>query len=97
MINNYVDVIVKVKTITCLLLQSTLLQGILGELKAVKGSVEVRGEVSYCSQEPWVFSGTLRDNILFGNDFDPDHYKSVLESCALDKVYCNLSVNEHSE
>ena len=69
--------------------QSTLLQGVLGEITPVKGSMEVRGQISYCSQKPWVFSGTLRDNILFGKTFEPNHYQSVLESCALDKVWIN--------
>ena len=66
--------------------QSTVLQCLLGELQAVEGTVEVKGQVSYASQEPWVFSGTLRDNILLGKTFEPDHYQSVLESCALDKA-----------
>ena len=48
--------------------------------------MEVKGQVSYASQEPWVFSGTLRDNILLGKTFDPKHYQAVLEACALDKV-----------
>ena len=67
--------------------QSTILQCLLGELKPVKGSVEVKGQVSYASQEPWVFSGTLRDNILLGKTFEPDRYQSVLEACALDKAW----------
>ena len=66
--------------------QSTLLQCLLGELPPVEGSVEVKGRVSYASQEPWVFSGTLRDNILLGKTFDSDRYQSVLEGCALDKA-----------
>ena len=49
--------------------------------------MEVIGRVSYASQEPWVFSGTLRDNVLLGKTFEPDRYQSVLEACALDKVY----------
>ena len=50
------------------------------------GSVEVNGRVSYASQDPWVFSGTLRENILFGLPYKPIWYNAVLEACALDKV-----------
>lgn len=66
--------------------QTTLLQCLLGELKPVEGTVEVKGRVSYASQEPWVFSGSLRDNILLGKTFEPDQYQAVLEACALDKA-----------
>ena len=59
----------------------------------MEGSVEVTGQISYASQEPWVFSGTLRDNILLGKVFEMDRYQSVLEACALDKV-CLTYVNQ---
>lgn len=68
-------------------LQSTLLQCILRELPACSGSVTVRGNVAYASQESWVFSGTLRENILFGLPYKPDWYSNVLETCALEKVH----------
>lgn len=68
------------------LLQSTLLQCLLGELKPVEGTVEVNGRVSYASQDPWVFSATLRENILFGTPYDREWYNKVVKVCALDKV-----------
>ena len=50
------------------------------------GSIEVKGRVLYASQEPWVFSGTVRENILFGQPFRWDWYNTVMEACTLDKV-----------
>ena len=50
------------------------------------GSIEVKGRVLYASQEPWVFSGTLRENILFGQPYRWDWYNTVMEACTLDKV-----------
>ena len=70
--------------------KSTLLQCLLGELQPVGGSVEVSGSLSYASQEAWVFSGTLRDNILFGQPYEQDWYNFVVEVCALDMVSNNL-------
>lgn len=67
-------------------MQSSLLQCLLGELQTLKGSVDVRGSVSYVSQEPWVFAGTLRDNILFGEKYDQLWYERVLEACCLEEV-----------
>ena len=52
----------------------------------MNGSVEIKGRVLYASQEPWVFSGTLRENILFGQPYQLDWYNTVVEACTLDKV-----------
>ncbi|CAN0515675.1 unnamed protein product, partial [Scytosiphon promiscuus] len=32
--------------------------------------MSVGGTLAYASQEPWIQSGTLRDNILFGRRMD---------------------------
>lgn len=66
--------------------QSTLLQSLLGEIKSMEGTVAVNGVVSYASQKPWVFSDTLKENILFGSLFDLDRYNTVIQACALSKV-----------
>lgn len=34
-------------------------------------------KISYASQEAWLFSGTVRENILFGQPFDRDRYIAV--------------------
>ena len=53
--------------------------------------MEVSGRLSYANQEAWVFSGTLRDNILFGQPYEPHWYNFVVEACALDTVSgCDL-------
>jgi ATP-binding cassette subfamily C (CFTR/MRP) protein 4 len=43
----------------------------------------VQGQVSYASQQPWIFSGSIRENILFGETYKASHYWKVLESCSL--------------
>ncbi len=55
----------------------------LGEMRVTSGKVSLTGSVSYASQEPWVFSGSVRQNILFGEKFDETRYNNVLEACAL--------------
>ena len=52
----------------------------------MEGSVEVTGKVSFSSQDPWIFSASLRDNILFGLPYRRDWYNTVITACALDKV-----------
>lgn len=65
----------------------SLIQAILGELMPLSGAVEVNGTVSYACQEPWLFPGTVRQNILFGMPMDKQRYHSVIRKCALDKDF----------
>jgi len=57
--------------------QSSLLQAILGEMPISEGRIAVRGAVSYASQEPWLFAGTVQQNILFGSSMDQKRYTEV--------------------
>ncbi|KYQ56410.1 Multidrug resistance-associated protein 4, partial [Trachymyrmex zeteki] len=43
--------------------------------------------ISYSSQEPWLFGGTVRDNILFGQPYDKTRYMQVANVCALTKDF----------
>ncbi|XP_039260712.2 ATP-binding cassette sub-family C member 4-like isoform X1 [Styela clava] len=65
--------------------KSSFLSAILGELPALTGKALVHGRISYSNQLPWVFSGTVRENILFGHEFDKDHYDEVIKACCLRK------------
>lgn len=68
------------------LFQSSLLSAILGELPKDKGLINVTGRIAYVSQQPWVFSGTVRSNILFDKEYEKEKYEKVLKVCALKKV-----------
>lgn len=50
---------------------------LLGELQPSQGQVIVNGSMSYASQEPWIFAGSVRQNILFGQDYDRRKYNTV--------------------
>ncbi|KAB2028831.1 hypothetical protein ES319_D05G122500v1 [Gossypium barbadense] len=53
-------------------------------MRLVFGSIYSSGSVAYAPQVPWILSGTIRDNILFGKNLDSQRYADVLEACALD-------------
>ncbi|KAK3863657.1 hypothetical protein Pcinc_030600 [Petrolisthes cinctipes] len=64
--------------------KGSLLNAILGELPAKSGSIKLQGKIAYASQEPWVFSGTVRQNIVFGQPYHEKKYNEVLRVCALE-------------
>ncbi|MBA0779330.1 hypothetical protein Gotri_003591 [Gossypium trilobum] len=47
--------------------------------------VSVFGSIAYVSQVSWIQSGTIRNNILYGNPMDADKYDKAIKACALDK------------
>ncbi|XP_061393047.1 probable multidrug resistance-associated protein lethal(2)03659 [Musca vetustissima] len=67
--------------------KSSLIQSILGELKPESGTIKVNGTFSYASQEPWLFTGTVRQNILFGQPMDRRRYHAVVKKCALERDF----------
>ena len=46
------------------------------------------GRLAYASQIPWIFSGTVRQNILCGLDYDADRYGRVIDACDLVDDIC---------
>ncbi|XP_055326333.1 ATP-binding cassette sub-family C member 4-like [Sitodiplosis mosellana] len=67
--------------------KSTLLNLILGELSLDSGSMTINGTISYASQEPWIFEGSVRNNIVFVEEFDEQRYNKVVEVCALERDF----------
>ncbi|XP_078361825.1 ATP-binding cassette sub-family C member 4-like [Oculina patagonica] len=63
--------------------KSTLLSAIAGEISDTSGTITCQESLVYVPQIPWVFSGTIRDNILFGQPYDELKYTRITEACAL--------------
>ena len=83
--------------------KSTLLSAIAGEISDVSGTITFSGTLVYVPQTPWIFSGTIRENILFGQPYDEPKYNRVIEACALTEDiqrfpdYDQTVVGEHGE
>ncbi|KAF7996692.1 hypothetical protein HCN44_002338 [Aphidius gifuensis] len=67
--------------------KSSLLNVILKELAVYQGSVDVQGNIAYACQEPWLFAGSVRNNILFGRALDQKRYERVVKVCQLKRDY----------
>ncbi|XP_042505297.1 ABC transporter C family member 3-like isoform X2 [Macadamia integrifolia] len=65
--------------------KSSLLSCILGEVHKVSGAIRLNGTKAYVAQSPWIQSGKIVDNILFGKEMDKERYEMILEACSLKK------------
>ncbi|XP_067118437.1 ATP-binding cassette sub-family C member 4-like, partial [Centruroides vittatus] len=65
--------------------KTSLLMSLLGEIPITSGEVSVKGKISYASQEAWVFNATIKENILFGEEYQEDKYTKILHITALEK------------
>jgi ABC-type multidrug transport system fused ATPase/permease subunit len=63
--------------------KSSLLSCILGEIPKLLGEVQTCGRIACVSQSPWIQSGTIEQNILFGTRMNRERYETVLEACSL--------------
>ena len=66
--------------------KSSLFSALLGECKILSGQIEMvpGSEISLATQSAWIQNASLRDNILFGSEYDPVRYRRVLFACALE-------------
>ena len=63
--------------------KSSLLSALLGEMHRIKGEVQINGTVAYVPQQAWIRNQTLKENILFGNEFNQRKYSDILQRCQL--------------
>ncbi|XP_023134834.2 ATP-binding cassette sub-family C member 5 [Amphiprion ocellaris] len=63
--------------------KSSLLSALLGQMTLLEGNVAASGGFAYVSQQAWILNDSLKENILFGNEYDPNRYNAVLEACCL--------------
>ncbi|XP_048505771.1 probable multidrug resistance-associated protein lethal(2)03659 isoform X1 [Athalia rosae] len=71
--------------------KSSLVQTILRELPLKSGSIKVNGQIAFASQEPWLFSSSIRQNILFGRPMDESRYQKVVNVCQLKRDFTLFS------
>lgn len=63
--------------------KSSLLAALLGQMTLLEGRVAAGGGFAYVSQQAWILNHSLRENILFGSEYDQEKYDAVLEACCL--------------
>ncbi|XP_067944116.1 multidrug resistance-associated protein 1-like [Watersipora subatra] len=63
--------------------KSSLLSACVGDMFKHDGTVVSKGSVAFVAQQAWIQNATVRDNILFGKEYDEERYNRVVEAVAL--------------
>ncbi|WVZ97941.1 hypothetical protein U9M48_043439, partial [Paspalum notatum var. saurae] len=77
--------------------KSTLLSAVLGEVLKTEGEIQLCGKTAYVSQNAWIQTGTVQDNILFGSSMDKQRYQETLLKCSLVKDLELLLYGDHTQ
>ncbi|XP_038033035.2 ATP-binding cassette sub-family C member 10 isoform X2 [Anas platyrhynchos] len=80
--------------------KSSLLAAITGELVKQGGRVyvcDLEQGFGLATQEPWIQFATVRENILFGRDYNARLYEEVLDACALSEDLNILPAGDQTE
>jgi ATP-binding cassette subfamily C (CFTR/MRP) protein 2 len=76
--------------------KSSLLSCIMGEVPKMSGTVKLCGKKAFVAQSPWIQSGKIEENILFGKEMVREKYERVLEACSLKKDLEILSFGDQT-
>lgn len=57
----------------------------------------MQGTTGYVAQQAWIQNASVRDNILFGSDFQDRKYKKIIEACALQSDIDMLPAGDMTE
>ncbi|KAI8823438.1 P-loop containing nucleoside triphosphate hydrolase protein [Fimicolochytrium jonesii] len=78
--------------------KSSLIAALLGQIRLVRGDgMKIYGTTAYMSQEAWLLNVTLRENILFGKNFDRKRYQEVVRVAALQRDLTLLIAGDKTE
>ncbi|QRV86003.1 ABC transporter transmembrane region [Ceratobasidium sp. AG-Ba] len=83
--------------------KTSLLMALLGEMHFVpRGpdswfSLPRGGGIAYAAQEAWIQNETIRNNILFGSEYDEERYNAVISQCALERDLSLFEAGDQTE
>lgn len=63
--------------------KSSLLSALAGDMRVVEGKVKMSTTRAFCPQYAWIQNASVRNNIVFGKDYEEAWYNDVVEACAL--------------
>ncbi|WEW59727.1 ATP-binding cassette transporter yor1 [Emydomyces testavorans] len=63
--------------------KTSLLAALAGDMRMTGGEVTMGASRAFCPQYAWIQNATLKENILFGKQYDEVWYDEVIDACAL--------------
>ncbi|KAJ1345225.1 hypothetical protein BSLG_000739 [Batrachochytrium salamandrivorans] len=64
--------------------KSSFLSALIGDMRKTSGSANIYGKISYCSQDPWIATGTIEENIVFNNESARNNVTAAITASCLD-------------
>ena len=55
----------------------------IGLVTKTNGILSVKGKMAHVSQEAFIMNETVRENILFGNEFEQERYDMTVKACEM--------------
>ncbi|CAD8093269.1 unnamed protein product [Paramecium sonneborni] len=79
--------------------KSTLLSAILQDVPYYEGMINQQRKLklAYVEQDPFIYTGSIRENILFGKEYDYTLYLKVLEVSCLDQDVLSFQQGDKTE
>lgn len=71
--------------------KSTLIYSLLDETVKLSGIQTVRGSVAYVEQEPFIFSATIEENIIFGLKYNEQRFEYAIKAAQLEEDMPNFA------
>ena len=59
--------------------------------------IVINGELSYASQQPWVMTDTVKNNIIFNNEFNEEKYNEIVSVCELENDFLEFPNGDKTE
>jgi ATP-binding cassette subfamily C (CFTR/MRP) protein 1 len=63
--------------------KSSLLSALAGDMRVTGGTVRLSTTRAFCPQYAWIQNTSVKNNILFGKEYNESWYEKVIDACAL--------------
>ena len=79
--------------------KTCLINSLLGSIDPYfnKENFIINGTFSYASQNPWIINETIKNNIIFFQNFDVERYEKILNLCQLEIDLKNFPAGDFTE
>ncbi|KAL4498906.1 hypothetical protein ABPG73_003703 [Tetrahymena malaccensis] len=77
--------------------KSSFLSCFLQEIPFYEGTFKYHGSIAYVEQEPYIFSSSIKDNIIFGSEYEESFNQQVLECCCLNDDIKQLDFGDQTQ